>query len=135
MPSNPVERETATMSVTLSLTNATATSGNVSIQLTGHTGAYKVMQSNPLAVSGSFTFTSLSITASTLAFNVASGASFTGNITVNIDPADGKTPSMVVNNLTADTVMVTWPTEDGPETQQLTPGTPMVLSGFVTGGN
>ena len=120
------------MSVTVTFTGATATTNSVKIALVENSAHYVLAASQGVSVNGTFTFTSLSITQNAVQFGVTPSATFNGTIVLDVAPNQpGGLPSILVSNLNVDTATVTYPTNEGPETQVLTPGQELTLSGFV----
>lgn len=120
------------MSVVVTFTGAVATTTSVKVGLVDNSAHYTLAASQGVAVSGTFTFNSLSITQNAVQFGVGAGATFTGTITLDVTPNQPNgTPVILVSNLTVDSATVTYPTNDGPETQVLTPGQELTLAGFV----
>lgn len=120
------------MSVVVTFTGAVATTNSVKVGLVENSAHYTLASSQGVAVNGTFTFNTLSITQNAVLFGVAAGATFTGTVTLDVTPNQPNgTPVILVSNLTVDSATVTYPTNDGPETQVLTPGQELTLSGFV----
>ncbi len=120
------------MSVVVTFTGAVATTNSVKIGLVDNSAHYTLAASQGVAVNGAFTFSSLSITQNAVLFGVGAGATFTGTVTLDVTPNQPNgTPVLLVSNLTVDSASVTYPTNDGPETQVLSPGQELTLSGFV----
>uniref|UniRef100_B0T4K3 Uncharacterized protein n=1 Tax=Caulobacter sp. (strain K31) TaxID=366602 RepID=B0T4K3_CAUSK len=120
------------MSVVVTFTGAVATTNSVKVGLVENSAHYTLASSQGVAVNGTFTFNTLSVTQNAVLFGVAAGATFTGTITLDVTPNQPNgTPVILVSNLTVDSATVTYPTNDGPETQVLTPGQELTLSGFV----
>lgn len=120
------------MSVVVTLTGATATTNSVKIALVENSAHYGLAAAQGVQINGTFAFNTLSITQNAVQFGVSPGASFTGAVTLNVIPnAPSGAPSILVSNLDVDSATVTYPTNDGPETQMLTPGQELTLSGFV----
>jgi len=120
------------MSVVVTFTGATATTNSVKIGLVENSAHYTLASSQGVSVNGTFTFNTLSITQNAVVFGVSPGAAFTGTLTLDVVPnAANVPPSLLVSNLNVDSATVTYPTNDGPETQVLTPGQELTLSGFV----
>lgn len=120
------------MAVVISLTGATATTSSVTVNLMNNTGNYTLASNQGIVVAGSFSFSTLSVTTHSVKFGVAPQSSFEGSISLDVVPTPStNTPVIEINNITVDTATVTYPTEDGPVTQVLTPGQPMPLTGYT----
>lgn len=80
--------------------------------------------------------TNLSILPGGLSIATTPGAAFSGTLALVLQWT-GQDPAVTLNNLALAThgnpATITWPTANGQETQILTPGTPLTLSGIVGG--
>jgi hypothetical protein len=77
--------------------------------------------------------TNISILGGGLSIATALGGMFDGSLTLALQWT-GQDPALTLDNLApthGSPATITWPTATRPETQILTPGTPMVLSGIV----
>jgi hypothetical protein len=119
------------MTITITLNGATATT-SISVSLLNGSATYALKSSEGVQVAGSCTFNALLITADALNFGVSPGTTFYGSLVLNVIPSGTNPPVILVDKLDVDMATVTYPTEDGPVTQVLTPGTPVALAGFVT---
>jgi hypothetical protein len=81
-------------------------------------------------------FTNVSIAPGTVGFATAAGGAFNGTLTLVLQWS-GQDPAIILNNLVpaphGNPATITWPTAGGQETQILTPGTPLTLSGIAGG--
>ncbi len=112
--------------ITISFQNATLTSSTTSIELVGAT--YALQTSVAVSLSGTVTFSSFTLYAAAMNFNVASGTVFTAQVTTPISVTSSTTtPSIEVTNFSG-TVQVTWPTATGSQTQAATSGEALFLS-------
>ena len=96
-----------------------------SVQLAGNAGLIVELKSG---------FANVSATSSEVAFATSAGAKFAGTLALVIEWQTQEVPAVTLNNLSNAANMptkVTWPTKEGPQTQILTPGNPMPLSGIV----
>lgn len=114
-------------SVTINYQNATLTATTSSIMVSNGTIGLSV--SDALSLSGTISFSSLYITSGAVSFNVESGAIFNAAVNIPVS-AGGSDPLLEVTNF-AGSVFVTWPTSGGLQTQTLSPGDPLTLSGYV----
>ena len=112
--------------ITISYQNAALTSANSSIQL--HNGTFGLAAGTSLNMSGTLSFSSLSITTGQISFNVPSGTTFNANVQAPVVPG-ASDPMLDVTNFSG-IVMVTWPTVNGPQTQELTSGNQITLNGY-----
>jgi hypothetical protein len=81
-----------------------------------------------------FAFTNISICPGAVSFATAAGGTFDGTLTLALQWS-GQNPAIMLNNLVpaphGNPATITWPTTQGQETQILTPGTPLTLSGIT----
>lgn len=117
----------AMSSITINFQNATLTSMNSTISITG--GSFALDPVSALTMSGTIAFRALYITSGAINFNVESGTTFNAQVTIPLS-APNAAPSIEITNF-AGTVTVTWPTTTGLQTQQIMSGDPLTLSGFV----
>jgi hypothetical protein len=76
--------------------------------------------------------TNVSISPGAISIATASGATFSGTLTLLLQWT-GQDPAVILNNLVpthGNPATIAWPAASGPETQILTPGTPLTLSGI-----
>lgn len=107
--------------------NAALTTTSSQILVTD--GSFSLDVVDALAMSGTITFSSLYVTTGAISFNVDPGTSFNAQITVPLSSSNGA-PVIEVTNF-AGTVLVTWPTATGLQTQTVMSGDPLTLNGFV----
>lgn len=107
--------------------NATLTTTTSQILVTD--GSFSLDTVSALSMSGTINFSSLYVTTGAISFNVESGTSFNAQITVPLSSSNGA-PTIEVTNF-AGTVLLTWPTATGLQTQSIMSGDPLTLSGFV----
>jgi hypothetical protein len=78
-------------------------------------------------------FTNISICRGAVSFATAAGGVFDGTLILALQWS-GEDPVVMLNNLVpvphGNPATITWPTVHGQETQILTPGTPLTLSGI-----
>ena len=117
--------------ITVKLTKAVAQTNLVGFALTGASFVLDRGTAAVLTFSGGVTNCTLLDRQIYIATGV--GAQMSGSLVIAIAPRTGKsrpTPTFVVSNITFSAATITWPTDDGPITQTLTPGTPMSLAGL-----
>lgn len=120
-------------SITINLAGGTATSNNVFVELAN--SAVAPGSSDGVVVAMASALTNVSVFSAEITVATASGAQFSGSIAIPISWTSSETPTVTLNNLlnpTGSPATVTWPTENGPEVQILSPGDPLVLSGIVS---
>lgn len=77
--------------------------------------------------------TNLAVETQSVSLATGLKAEFTGTITLTIEWTSSQEPSVVLDNLSnapATPATVTWPTQTVPQTEILTPGEPLTLSGI-----
>ena len=120
--------------ITINFADGAATSSNVFVLLADCTVAPG--PSAGVVVAMASALTNVSVTNAQVAIATANGARFNGSVAIAVGWASGQEPGVTLNNLqngSEGQATVTWPTATGPQTQILTPGDPMVLSGIVDG--
>lgn len=119
--------------ITINFAGGTAASNNVFVILTDCTVAPSAQ--NGVVVAMASGLTNISILSGQVSIATATGGKFDGSVAIEIDWSTGSQPMVTLNNLqngTSNPATVTWPTAGGPETQILTPGDPMPLTGIVS---
>lgn len=80
-------------------------------------------------------FPNLAVGAEQVAVATQSGGVFNGTIALQLAWTGDALPVVTLNNLVVgphgNPATITWPTAQGPQTQILTPGNPLTLSGIV----
>jgi hypothetical protein len=114
--------------IVFTFSSAEPTSNSIQMRLLGSN--FSIGRYTGLSFSISTPISSFEATSTTLYMGLFSGTTFTGTVTDLIQFQPGASPAVEVTNFTG-TVSVSWPTNDGPETQILTPGEPLALSGVV----
>jgi len=114
-------------SITINFQNANLTTTTSQIIVTN--GNFAIEASEALSMTGTINFSSIYITSGAVNFNVESGTSFNATVVVPVS-ASGGAPTIEVTNF-AGSVVVTWPTSDGLQTQTLMAGDPITLDGFA----
>lgn len=110
-----------------------ATTNIVEVQVTDATIALQA-QSGLSASIGSG-ITNLSVTPDGVSIATGPGAILSGTLALAIDWPSSETPAVTLLNLapaSASPPTLSWPTASGPETQILTQGNPLALSGIVS---
>jgi hypothetical protein len=117
-----------TQTIELNYQNATL-SANTAVISVGHGGSFTLARNEFLSINGTFTFATLNISSGAISFyNTASGTSVNG--TVSIPVTATQDPTITASNFSG-TVTLSWPSSEGPQYQQLSPGDPITLTGFV----
>ena len=119
------------MAISLNFFNAITTTSSMKVSLVDNSASCRLDPSEGVWINGTLSFNSLSITQTQIVFGVAPGTQLNAAITLNVIPYGSSPPVILVSNLNVDSATVTYPTDQGPETQVLIPGEEMVLSGFV----
>lgn len=120
------------MSITISLNNCQAASSVVSVLLPGNSGQLALSPTQGVAINGPFSFQTVLVTQSELAFGAAPGTVFDGELTLNLQPTQpGVPPAVLLTGLSSGSATVSYLTASGPATQPLTSGDPLTLTGFV----
>lgn len=114
------------MSITINYENVNFTAPDSAVVVTN--GSFALQINAGLAISGTMSIDSLSVTSGCISFNPSSGTLFNGFLSVALDT--GGTPTIEVTNVTG-TVVVTWPTSEGLETHALTLGIPLTLNNYA----
>ena len=114
--------------VTIHFSNVVVPLTSMNIKLGN--GTYVLNKSDGLSLAGSFPFTSLSVNAGNIVFNVPAQTTISGTLVVDVAVADGKLGTVTVNNFSTGTVNVEWPTSDGEGNQNAEPGNPIVLNDY-----
>lgn len=118
--------------ITINFAGGTAASNNVFVILTNCAVAPGAQSGVVVAMASGLT--NISIFAGQVGIATATGGKFDGSVAIEISWSAGSQPIVTLNNLqnsTTNPATVTWPTAGGPETQILSPGDPMVLTGIV----
>jgi hypothetical protein len=117
--------------ITINFANATATGNNVSLALNGCSVSPGANAGVSVAMASALT--NINILAGQVEIATAFNAQFNGSMSIAIGWQDGQQPEVTLNNLenSKSPATVTWPTESGPETQILSPGDPMILTGIA----
>ncbi|MGK6319616.1 hypothetical protein [Sphingomonas sp. DT-204] len=119
--------------ITINFAGGSATSPGVEVVLTDCQVAPGANSGVTVAMASALT--NITVVAAQIVISTAVGGQFNGSIAIPISWDSGQTPSVTLNNLhnsAGSPAMVTWPTKAGPETQILSPGDPMSLSGIVS---
>jgi hypothetical protein len=119
-------------SISINFANAIAVSNSVTIVFQDATVSPGLQ--NGVAVAMASALTNVTVLSGEVMFATATSAQFNGSIAIAIAWTDGHTPTVTLNNLQnsgSNHAMVTWPTSAGPQTQILTPGDPMPLTGII----
>lgn len=116
--------------VTIQYTNSTLTA-NVATVIVGGGGAYTLTPNQSLTLNGTFTFSSLQVSTSTIAIdNTSQGVAINGSVAIQVSAASGD-PTITANNFSG-SATVSWPSSTpGGGFEQLTPGVPISLTGFI----
>lgn len=118
--------------VTINFAGGTASTCLVQI-FVEHAGVALELNQGVAAGIGS-AFTNISIAPGAVWFATATGGAFGGTLTLVLQWS-GQDPAILLNNLVpsphGSPATITWPTAGGQETQVLTPGTPLTLSGIA----
>jgi hypothetical protein len=108
-----------------------ATATTVQFLLSGGGAAWSLSSVSALSINGTFPITSLYATRNALSLGVPPGSSLASTISIPIEHQESEPPVVVVTNLSG-TITVTWPTEDGLQTQTLLAGDPITLNGLAS---
>lgn len=104
------------------------------VQIVVERGEFALGLNDGLATGSGCAFPNISIGSCSLSFATASGGIFDGTLTLGLQWS-GPHPAILLSNLDpsphGNPATITWPTAQGPETQILTPGTPLTLSGIA----
>ena len=118
--------------ITINFGGGTATSSRVAIVQTDAT-----ISPNPqtgVSVAMASALTNITVLSNQVAIATALNAAFDGSLTLSIAWSSGD-PAVTLDNLQSSAnspATATWPTAAGPQTQILTPGNPLTLSGLVS---
>jgi len=107
-----------------------ATTTTVQFLLSGGAAAWSLSSVTALSINGTFPLTSLYATRKALSLGLPSGSSLASTISIPIEPQETEAPEVEVTNVSG-TVTVTWPTDDGLQTQTLLAGDPIPLVGLA----
>ena len=116
--------------ITIQYQNATLAADVANI-IVGSGGVFQLTSNQSLSLNGTFSFSGFSVTTTAISIdNTSTGVSINGSVSVQINAAHGD-PSITANNFSG-TATVTWPSSTpGGGYQQLTPGDPLTLTGFI----
>ena len=117
----------AMSTITINFENAELTTSTSQIIITN--GNFALDATSALSMSGTISFNSLYVTSGAINFNVDSGTMFTASVVTPVS-APGGAPSLEITNF-AGMVTVTWPTDQGLQTQIVMSGDPITLNGFA----
>jgi len=118
--------------IKIDFAGGTAASNNVFVALTNCTVAPSAQ--NGVVVAMASALTNISVLSGQVMIATATGAQFNGSVAIAISWVAKDQPTVTLNNLqngVNNPATVTWPTSGGQETQILSPGDPMVLTGIV----
>jgi hypothetical protein len=119
-------------SITINFAGGTATSTGVEVALANCQVAPGSEYGVSVAMASALT--NITVLSNQVTISTATDALFNGSLSIQISWGSGPEPGVTLNNLhnnTSSPAMVTWPTKDGPQTQILSPGDPITLSGIV----
>ena len=109
---------------------ATFTANAMTITVGGG-GVFELCNDDFLSISGTFSFGTLAISSRSISFyNSSTGGTANGAITVPVASNGGVAPTIIVTNFQG-TVTISWPSEDGPQYQQMYSGDPITLTGLI----
>ncbi|HEX3238603.1 MAG TPA: hypothetical protein VHR18_00525 [Solirubrobacterales bacterium] len=106
-----------------------ATTSTVQFLVSGG-AAWSLSSVTPLSINGTLPLTSLYATGNVLSLGLPPGSSLASTISIPIEPSGTGAPQVEVTNVSG-TITVTWPTDQGPQTQALVAGDPITLSGLA----
>jgi hypothetical protein len=107
-----------------------AVTTTVQFLLSGGGAAWSLSSVSALSINGTFPITSLYATRNALSLGLPPGSSLASTISIPIEPQGTDAPVVEVTNVSG-TITVTWPTDDGPQTQTLVAGDPITLNGLA----
>lgn len=119
--------------ITINFAGGSATSPGVEVMLTDCQVAPGVNSGVVVAMASALT--NITVVGAQIVISTAVGGQLNGSVAIQISWSSGQTPSVTLNNLrnnAGSPAMVTWPTKGGPQTQILSPGDPISLSGIVS---
>jgi hypothetical protein len=96
----------------------------LSITISG--GAFQLTGGAYFGLNGSFPLSALVVSADAVVFRGAPGDTANGTMTV---PATGSQPTITAEYFSG-TLTVSWQSNNGPQTQPLASGVPLILTGF-----
>jgi hypothetical protein len=120
------------MTATISIQYESATfTANTSTVTVGNGGTFQLTDNQFLSLAGTFTFSTLSLSKSLISFyNNSQGTAVNGTASLPVSATTGLDPTIVANNF-AGTVILSWPSKQGPQYQTLSPGDQITLTGFT----
>ncbi|MGK6355771.1 hypothetical protein ACMGDH_11180 [Sphingomonas sp. DT-207] len=117
--------------ITINFADGTATSTGVEVVLANCEVAPGPDYGVSVAMASALT--NITVLSTQVIVSTATGAMFNGSLAIQISWGSGQ-PTVTLNNLrngASSPALVTWPTAQGPQTQILSPGDAMPLSGIV----
>jgi len=117
----------AMSTITISFENTNLTTSTSQVIITN--GNFALDMTSALSMSGTISFNALYVTSGAINFNVASGTSFNAQVVAPVN-APGGAP-VIENTNFSGAVTVTWPTQQGLQTQTVMSGDPLTLNGFA----
>lgn len=93
-------------------------------------GAWSLGSTSALSIAGTLSITQLYATGNALSLGLPPGSSLAFTASIPIEDQGTAAPVVEVTNVSG-TVTVTWPTDSGPQTQELVSGDPIPLVGFA----
>ena len=122
------------MNAAVTITFAGGTASTNLVQLLVEHAEIALETNDGVATAMDFAFTNISIAPGAVSLATPTGGTFDGTLALVLQWS-GQDPAIILNNLVpaphGDPATITWPTATGQETQILTPGTPLTLSGIA----
>jgi hypothetical protein len=119
-----------TSPITIQYQGAQFTADSATITI-GNGGSFQLTNNEYLSFNGSFTFNALNISSGSIdIYNSTQGVSVSGEIVVPAVSGGGGDPTITANNFQG-SATVSWPSNQGPQYQQLSSGDAITLTGFT----
>jgi hypothetical protein len=119
-----------TSPITISYQGATFTANTATI-IIGNGGSFQLTNNEFLSFNGSFTFDALNISSGSIdIYNSKEGVPVNGGITIPVMSGAGGDPTITATNFQG-SVTISWPSSQGPQYDQLSPGDPLTLTVFT----
>jgi hypothetical protein len=122
--------------ITFDFGGGSATTNRVFIVL--QQGDFVLLKNTALAAAISSGMTNLSVISDQIWISAGIGSELQGTLAAPIDWSSPQVPEVILNNLSNSAnspATVSWPTAAGVQTQRLTPGDPLELTGIIASGD